>query len=211
MSSDAKAANAIPEQQILDSAYQLLLAHGPLRLTMADLARRSGVSRTTLYRRWGSVDEVLAALLVRACARVVEEALPDEGRGARSTARLVDGIVGLVRGFRRDPLLRSIIEIDPDYLTPYLVRERSASADYQLATLEAALDHGMAAGVVRRADPQLLARSVLLVIRSFILTGQVFVGAADLDDPEMDRLDAELRRMITAYLAPPALDAWAAA
>ena len=59
------AGNAIDEQHILDSTYDLLLAVGVRRMTMADIARHSGVSRATLYRRWPNVQSVVAALVTR--------------------------------------------------------------------------------------------------------------------------------------------------
>src|SRR4029450_1121570 len=59
------AANAIPEQRILDAAYELLLAAGMRRMTMADIARHAEVSRATLYRRWPNVQTVVAALMTR--------------------------------------------------------------------------------------------------------------------------------------------------
>ena len=59
------AANAIPEQRILDTAYDLLLAVGMRRMSMADISRRAGVSRATLYRRWPNVQAVIGALTTR--------------------------------------------------------------------------------------------------------------------------------------------------
>ena len=61
---------AIPEEQILDAAYELLLAVGMRRMSMADIARRAGVSRATLYRRWPNVAAVIGALTTRELARL---------------------------------------------------------------------------------------------------------------------------------------------
>ena len=54
---------AIPERQILDAAYELLLAVGMRRMNMADVARRAGVSRATLYRRWANKDRLVFAAI----------------------------------------------------------------------------------------------------------------------------------------------------
>ncbi|MEZ0064615.1 AcrR family transcriptional regulator [Streptacidiphilus sp. MAP12-20] len=202
-----KAANAIPEEQILDAAYRLLLTIGPQRMTMADLARQAGVSRATLYRRWGSVREVLAALTTRAWVGLAEQAFPAETRADvsstdHSRARLVDGVVLLARAIRTHPLLRTIIELDPEFLAPYLLKRRGTNTNHQLAMLEAGLRAAIAEGAVREADPALLARSVLLTAWSFTLTGPVFADAPEGTGPELDRLDAELRLMIDRYLAP---------
>ncbi|WP_152627811.1 TetR/AcrR family transcriptional regulator [Streptacidiphilus neutrinimicus] len=199
---ELRAANAIPEEQILDAAYRLLLSIGPQRMTMADLARQAGVSRATLYRRWGSVREVLATLTIRAWTELAEEAFPPGARGEVTRARIVEGVVTLARGIRTHELLRTIIATDPEFLTPYLLKRRGTNTDHQLALLELALAAGVADGSVRPEDPELLARSVLLTTWSFTLTGPVLAGSADGTGPEMDRLDAELARMLDRYLAP---------
>jgi AcrR family transcriptional regulator len=197
-----KAANAIPEQQILDAAYRLLLTIGPQRMTMADLARQAGVSRATLYRRWGSVREVLAALTTRTWLEVADQAFPADSRPQAARTLLVEGVVRIARSIRTHPLLRTIVELDPDFLTPYLLKRRGTNTNHQLDMLEAALRAGIADGSVRDADPALLARSVLLTAWSFTLTGPVLVDADEGTGAEVDRLDAELRLMIDRYLAP---------
>jgi AcrR family transcriptional regulator len=207
---EPKAANAIPEEQILDAAYRLLLTIGPQRMTMADLARQAGVSRATLYRRWGSVREVLAALTTRVWLEVAGNAFPgvtDAGvpvSGAAPVTRelVVEGVVALARGIRVHPLLRTIVELDPEFLTPYLLKRRGTNTNHQLAMLEAGLRAAMAGGSVRRGDPELLAQSVLLTVWSFTLTGPVLTGTPAGAGPELDRLDAELRLMLDRYLTP---------
>ncbi|SEM05642.1 TetR/AcrR family transcriptional regulator [Streptacidiphilus jiangxiensis] len=199
---ELRAANAIPEEQILDAAHRLLLTIGPQRMTMADLARQAGVSRATLYRRWGSVREVLATLTIRAWTELAEQAFPAEARAEVTRAQIVDGVVTLARSIRTHPLLRTIVETDPEFLTPYLLNRRGTNTDHQLALLELALAAGMADGSVRREDPTVLAQAVLLTTWSFTLTGPVLAGAADGTGPAVDRLDDELRHLLDRYLAP---------
>ncbi|WP_035841418.1 TetR/AcrR family transcriptional regulator [Kitasatospora azatica] len=198
---ELKAANAIPEERILDAAYQLLLSFGMQRITMADIARQAGVSRATLYRRWGGVREVLGALTIREWTALTLAAMPGEAR-AIGRAELVDGVVRLVRGIRVHPLLRKIIEVDPDFLTPYLLTRRGTNTNHQLEMLTGALGLAVAEGSVRAEDPELLARAVLLTAWSFTLTGPVFTDTPDGAGPELDRLDAELRLLLDRYLAP---------
>ena len=54
----------------LTSARDSLLVIGTTRTTMVEVARRSGVGRTTLYRHWKDVSALFADLLTRAsCPR----------------------------------------------------------------------------------------------------------------------------------------------
>ncbi|MBB4926379.1 TetR/AcrR family transcriptional regulator [Kitasatospora kifunensis] len=198
-----RAANAIPEERILDAAYQLLLTIGMQRITMADIARQAGVSRATLYRRWGGVREVLGTLTTRVWTELAESAFP-LAQAPDGRAHVVDGVTRLVAAIRVHPLLRKIIELDPDFLTPYLLKRRGTNTNHQLAMLEVGLRAGIADGSIRAGDPALLARAVLLTAWSFTLTGPVFVDAPEGAGEAVDRLDDELRVLLDRYLAPEA-------
>lgn len=197
---ELKAANAIPEERILDAAYELLLAIGMRRMTMADIARQAGVSRATLYRRWKNVGEVVAALMTREWSRL-GLGIADGADGTLSAReRLVAGVVSAVRAIRVHPLLRKIVDLDPDFLLPYLLQRRGTSTEAQLALVESALR--AEDGSVRAGDPAVQAQAVLLTAWSFALTGPVFVGADDGRGPELDALDEQLREVLERYLRP---------
>ena len=190
-----RAANAIPEQAILDAAYDLLLAVGMRRITMADIARQAEVSRATLYRRWPNVQAVIAALMTREFAELARGMADSPGRDGR--AALVAGVVHAVAAVRVHPLLRKIVDVDPEFLLPYLVQRRGATADRQLALLEGAIRRGTADGSIRAGDPAMCARAVLLSAWSFVLTGPVLVNQR-----QYRALDHELAEMLDRYLAP---------
>src|SRR5436309_34949 len=130
-------ANAIKDEAILDAAYSLLLAVGVRRMTMADIARHAGVSRATLYRRWQNVGEVVAALLTREWTAVAARAVTSDAEHGR--ARLINTVLTIVGTSRTHPLLRKIIELDPEFLVPYLLHRRGTNTNNQLALLE----HGL--------------------------------------------------------------------
>lgn len=193
--------NVIPQDRILDAAYELGLSLGTQRLTMADLARHAGISRATLYRRWTSVREVVAALTTREWTGVVEAARTPAPEGPLRP-HLVASIVRLVGQIRVHPLLRKIIEDDPDFLLPYLLKRRGTNTNQQLDLLEADLKIGIADGSVRPGDPALRAKAVLLTAWSFTLTAPVLVDAPDGRGSQLDDLDSELAELLDRYLAP---------
>ena len=51
--------NARVRAAVLEAALQEVVAVGYARMTMEGVARRAGVNKTTLYRRWGSREAVL--------------------------------------------------------------------------------------------------------------------------------------------------------
>jgi AcrR family transcriptional regulator len=85
---------------LLDAARECVLAVGVRRTTFSDVARRAGVSRMTLYRRFPDLEALLSALMTREFGRLVEEeraasthstASPSPGTGTHSTAPPTSG------------------------------------------------------------------------------------------------------------------------
>ncbi|WP_232665418.1 TetR/AcrR family transcriptional regulator [Pseudonocardia sp. TRM90224] len=198
---ELRAANAIPEETILDAAYTLLLSIGMRRMTMADIARQAGVSRATLYRRWGGVREVIGTLITREWAALGATAFPPADVGS-ARARLVSGAVTMVRALRNHAILRTIVELDPEFLLPYLLHRRGTSTTQQLGVLEAAITAGATDGSIRAGDVGLQARTVLLIATSFVLSAPVLLDPPSTTGPAIDELDQELRSALDRYLAP---------
>lgn len=188
--------NAIDAERILDAAYPLFLAIGPRRLTMADVARHAGVSRATLYRRWPNVRSLAGALVTREWSRIAADA---EGKHTGDgRARLVRSIVSMAARLRAHPLLRTIVDSDPEFLLPYLLERRGTSTEHALALLVAGIRAGQADGSIRRGTAAILAQAVLLTATSFVLSAPAMAG----DERTLARLDRELAAIVDRYLAP---------
>lgn len=190
---ERRAPNLIDEQQILDAAYELLLAVGMRRMTMADIARSADVSRATLYRRWRNVREVVATLMTREWTTLANAELDVTSGTARE--RLVGGVVRLVRASRSNRMLRKIIEVDPEFLLPYLLHRRGTNTTRQLELIETGIRQGIADGSIRDGDVEVRAESVLLTAWSFALTGPALTE-------ETGALDDQLHDLLERYLAP---------
>ena len=188
------AANAIPEDVILDAATQLMSTIGIRRTTMADVARAADVSRATLYRRFPNVEAIAATVTTREFERVVADAPVADG--AVDRASLVETVVYLVREARAHPLLQRIIELDPEFLMPYLLHRTGRTSNGQLAVITGFVTAGQAAGEIREGDARRLATTVLQMAWSFALTGPVFSGG------DLDSLDSELSDLLERYLRP---------
>ncbi|MEV6957271.1 TetR/AcrR family transcriptional regulator [Streptomyces sp. NPDC051183] len=75
---------------VLEAAGDLLADHGFHQLDLAEVARRSGVGKTTVYRRWGTAAGLVADLL----GDMAEQSLPRVETGSlledlRANAELV--------------------------------------------------------------------------------------------------------------------------
>ncbi|MCW2855383.1 MAG: TetR/AcrR family transcriptional regulator [Marmoricola sp.] len=182
------------EDLALDAAREAILAVGWSRTTLTDIARRAGLSRMTLYRRWPEMNALLADLMTREWATLVDLG----ARSANHRDRLVDGIVSTVRALRANELFTRIIELDPQMLLPYLLERPGRSQELVLGLLVGEITAGQAAGQIRAGNPHLLARSIVLAAHGFTLSTQTMT-TDELDD---EAFDAELAVLVERYLAP---------
>src|SRR6476619_494883 len=133
------------ETAYLDAARDSILAVGWRRTTLTDVARRAGVSRMTLYRRWPDMQTMLADLMTREWARTVADTGIPDGAG-NALSRLTRGVVATVAALRVNPLLRRIIEVDPEVLLPYLLERRGRSQETLAEGLTALVREGQRDG-----------------------------------------------------------------
>ncbi|MET7288060.1 TetR/AcrR family transcriptional regulator [Streptomyces sp. NPDC005573] len=207
---------------VLDAVRDCVLAVGVRRTTLADVARRAGVSRMTLYRRWPDLQALVGDLMTREWLAVAAGAMPPGTGGPEVTGepaatgdpkstgsaggmdartRIVDGLVTGVAAFRAHPLFRKIVDVDPELLLPYILDRRGASQEALLGLLGDALREGHADGSVRVTHTGRQARSVLLTVQSFALSLRTMT---DEDDPELDTgaFLGELRTLLERTLTP---------
>ncbi|MFC8294143.1 TetR/AcrR family transcriptional regulator [Streptomyces sp. NPDC057242] len=186
---------------VLDAARDCVLAVGVRRTTLTDVARRAGVSRMTLYRRWPDVRSLVGDLMTREWTAVAAGAMPAGADDRPVRARIVDGLVAGAAAFRAHPLFHKILDVDPELLLPYVLDRRGASQEAFLGLLVAAIGAGHEDGSVRRAPVDLQARSLLLVVQSFTLSLRTMT---DETDPELnqDAFLGELRTLLERTLTP---------
>ncbi|MFE5399882.1 TetR/AcrR family transcriptional regulator [Streptomyces sp. NPDC056580] len=193
--------NGSDSDPVLDAVRDCVLAVGVRRTTLADVARRAGVSRMTLYRRWPDLRTLVGDLMTREWIDVATRAIPEPTPDTVTRARIVDGLVAGVEAFRAHPLFRKIVDVDPELLLPYVLDRRGTSQEALLALLADALREGHADGSVRTAHTERQARALLLVVQSFALSLRTMT---DEDDPCLDSaaLLGELRTLLERTLTP---------
>lgn len=184
-----------PDAAYLDAARASILAVGWRRSTLTDVAKRAGVSRMTIYRRWPDMQALLGDLLVREWGGLIDEGLLVGDHGD-ALHRLARGVVATVGALRANDLLERIVEVDPELLLPYLLQRRGRNQDHVLELLTAAIAAGQADGSIRAGDPGLLARTLLLALHGFVLSARTMTDVAVAD------LDEQLTLLVERYLAP---------
>jgi AcrR family transcriptional regulator len=187
----------VEEEALLDATQACVLAVGVRRTTMTDVARRAGVSRMTLYRRYADVTSLLQALMTREFTEIIGEVEAEAAELATARERLVATAVAGVDRLTRHPLFLRIVDVDPELLLPYLTTRRGAFQRAAVGVFEARLADGVREGSIAARNPAAAARTIELALRGFAF--QTLAPGAELE--RQQELD-ELGRLLDRYLAP---------
>jgi AcrR family transcriptional regulator len=187
----------VDDDTLLNAARSCVLDQGVGRTTLTDVARRAEVSRMTVYRRFPDVRSLLAALMTREFALVLDRARESVTTLPTARERLVAGSVAGIEALVADPLMRTILDRDGALVLPYVVDRLGSTQLLAEQFLMAQLVAGHEDGSVRRADPAIQARAMLLVVQSFALSHAP--ATADVDSR---RLLDELAHVLNASLRP---------
>ena len=179
--------------RILAAAASCVSDFGIQRVTLAEIARRAGVSRPTVYRRWPDTRSILSALMTD---RIIGAWRSVPVRGADREA-LVTRIVEVVGRLRRDDLIRTVLRSDPELAMVYIADRLGTSQQILIDVVADELRKAQADNTVRPGDAMQLAAMVLLITQSVIQSGRIVHPILDADG-----LDAELAHALDGYLRP---------
>jgi AcrR family transcriptional regulator len=173
------------DSALLDAAEALLRTRGLRKWSLDDVARQSGNGRTTVYRRFGSRDALVHAVL----ARELRTTLDAIGRAAARQDDVEDkAVAGVTTALRclDGSVVDSLLHSDPDTFLPFLTTD--AGPLLTIAT------NAINAGLGGRSPE--LAEAAARIGLSFVLTR---ASVLPLDRPK--QLDASVRRLVRSVLA----------
>jgi AcrR family transcriptional regulator len=112
------APNAATRERILAAAIEVITEEG-IGASNVAIAERAGLTRMTLYRHFGSHDELLVALLLHESARLVPGLqVRLENRRRRFPRRVADAITFLVDEIPANPVLGAFVDHTPPTTVP---------------------------------------------------------------------------------------------
>ena len=186
--------------RVLDAAYDQFCRMGLRRSTMEDVARRAGVSRITVYRRFSTKDALVEHVVRRESRRYFDRFLDDVRHAETAADRVVLGFASALRAIRGNPLIGGLMEVEPDVLVPSMINDGGRTTAIVRRFLAGQLRREQRAGHVSEAvDVDLVAELMVRVSASFLVTPSHLV---DLDDDEQVRTIAS--RFLVPMLEPPA-------
>jgi AcrR family transcriptional regulator len=113
------------QERILRATVEAAAVHGLTRLSVADVAKRAGLSRPTLYKHFESKDVLVAAAVQREAIMMMDavRAVVDGIDEPRES--LEAGVLLALRLVRDHPLLDRIVRTEPEVLVPLLTTDES--------------------------------------------------------------------------------------
>lgn len=180
--------SASPEQVMLDAARDEFERYGIRRTNMDDIARRAGISRSTLYRRFPNKDALVETLLMRETA-LFFGALDRVAENRDPHGAVIECFTRGVRMAQEIPLIARILESEPEMILGLSSRTDGAPIAQAAAQVTGALRRSG----VTMSDEDLRAVSEILVriAVSLMLDPR---GQLDLSD------QAAVRRYAERYL-----------
>ncbi|QXC59591.1 TetR/AcrR family transcriptional regulator [Aquihabitans sp. G128] len=168
--------------RILGAAYEQLLAFGLRRSSIEDIAKRAGLARVTVYRRFGSKDELIREVLLREGRRVFAEVDAAVASFDEAEDQLVEGFVAILRTARSHPLLQRLLTTEAEVAVPSLTTHGAPvvalGREYLAGHLLTAQEQGRLGAADVRAVAEVLVRLTL----SFLLTPESVIPLATDDD-----------------------------
>jgi AcrR family transcriptional regulator len=136
--------------RVLGTAFELLSESGVIGFTIDEVARRSGVAKTTIYRHWPSRE----ALVLEAAARIsAEQDVPDTGSLEADLVALLVNIGELLVTARWSSVVPSLVDVaerDPEFAAVHATIQRGHAAPVGLV-LDRAADRGDIAATTDRS------------------------------------------------------------
>jgi AcrR family transcriptional regulator len=185
-------------RRILEATRDQLQRFGLHRLTMDSAAAAAGLSRPTLYRRFGSRDELVEAVIIGELRDFLTE-LEHRLAGLPTREWVVEGFAMTLAAARENTLLRRLLTVDQDVALPYLTIGAAPGLAVAREFLAQRIGHAQAAGEAPAfSDPEPVAEVLVRLCQSLLLTpdGQLPDG----QDPGAARAFAR------SYLTPLVTD-----
>lgn len=183
--------------RILRAAFEQAELVGMRRSTMDDVARRSGVGRATLYRRFPTKTALTDAIVLAEARRFLEGSAQARSRAATLEDRMVYGTVFTVTFLREHRLLKQLLRTEPETILPSLTVDAGAiidfATDYSVEWLRTELYGKRKTTPAQERHLRTVAELQTRLTLSFIVTPHTSINLATIDDT---------RAYVRAYLLP---------
>lgn len=185
---------------VLRATYDSILEVGVRRTTLADVSRRAGVSRMTVYRKYDDLQRLLSALLTVELAHLLDETITRNANRPTQREQLAHTASDTCAALAAHPIMQRVLAVDPEALLPLIVDRLGSTQVRALELMRESIIAGQSAtgdGSVKSGDPDLMALTIVATAQSFVFSQRAIANA----DP-LGHIYPELTAMVDGYLRP---------
>lgn len=176
--------------QMLTAASTLMMEGGVEAVTADEVARRSGVAKSTMYRHFESIDDLVIAALDR---MVGEVAAPDSGSLREDLRSVIMAFRDVIERSQFRCMFASMLMRSLD--DPEFARVFRRAQEVRHAPLRQAIQRGIARGEV---DPAIDVDQAMYFVQG------PFIGKRLIEDDQLTEHDIEVfLDLVVKALAPP--------
>jgi TetR/AcrR family transcriptional regulator, repressor for uid operon len=188
-----------PSARILDAALTEFAEFGLRRVSADDVARRAGISRATLYRRFpGGKRQLIQQVMARDMRRFLAEVDAAVSGLPSLEEQLAEGIMVALRTARADPLLTRLAVTEPDTLLPFLTTDAGPLIEAAAGYLGERYRRAQADGLAPPGEPPVAPSAVAEIMVRLAISFYLAPGSAHFTDEAASR--ALLKRLVRSLL-----------
>jgi AcrR family transcriptional regulator len=166
-------------EAILDAAVVEFERHGLRRVALEDVARRAGVSRTTIYRRFAGKDELIAAVVERENVSLFADIAAELKQAGPQSNYYVEAFTLSILRFRRHRVLNRMMTDEPALVLELAGRHYGAAIDRMADALRGIFPEGFAERIGEPAVIELADTILRYAAMALLLPGARPLHTAD--------------------------------
>ncbi len=180
-------------QKILDSARSLYIEFGLRRTTMEDVAKRAGMGRATLYRRFSEKDQLFKAVILRDLQRQIVMVEQHIEEMTSALDGLLEAFIKFALLMNSNELLQRLLKSEPDHVLPYLTTDFEVIMTFACQYLSMQIERGQQYGHIKKVPSMMLSEMFMRLTQSLMLSPKGVINPGD---------EASLRTFADTFLRP---------
>jgi AcrR family transcriptional regulator len=186
-------ARTVTNETLLDTAVELIMLHGPAKLTFAALGQQTGLAPATLVQRFGTKERLLVAVAEHCLtdiSQTFEAASPDSSAPLEALTTALSALassVGSVTAFAN-----GLAFLQMDLTNPKLSQLTRQGEVQMHSQIKILLDAAVAAQELRPCNTHALAMTIQTTYHGALITWAIY-QMANIDEWLVQRLEDALR------------------
>jgi len=166
-------------EAILNAAVVEFERHGLRRVALDDVARRAGVSRTTIYRRFANKDELVAAVVERENVALFSDIAAELKQAGPQSNYYVEAFTLSILRFRRHRVLNRMMSDEPALVLELARKHYGAAIGRMADALRVIFPDGFADRIGEQAVNELADTILRYAAMALLLPGAQPLDSAD--------------------------------